>query len=417
MGANIRGNDEVSILLVGIGGYGGNYIKALFDDARAGPYKPFKVAGAVDVDGPARGVAASYGVPFYETIDAFYAENGADLAIISTPIYLHCEQTLACLARGSNVLCEKPLCASIDDARKIERAEAAAGKFVRVGYQLSFSRAVLALKADIAGGLFGKPLMFKTIVHYPRDEAYYARNGWAGRRRMPDGRLTLDSPLHNAVSHHINNMLFLLGDAPDRAAEPASVQAELYRGNPDADNFDTAALRCATRGGADMLFYTSHALAREGNYGPVCQFRFERATVVHSDEREHETFTALFDDGASKRYAPRAPDQMQKLWDCIAASRGGPTPPSSAAAAAAEVLCVNGAQLSHPITTIPGEYVRRIGEPGRRHTQVDGLENLLERCYDAMLLPSETCADCRPPWVSPGKIVAADEITNINDKL
>ncbi|MCL2058557.1 MAG: Gfo/Idh/MocA family oxidoreductase [Oscillospiraceae bacterium] len=492
---------DVSILLVGVGGYGKNYVDALFSGAAVGrggrrgagglgevgevrrQGGAVRVVGAVEISAAARAAAeeiatsgaaaaeavaeeaaaeeaaaatangaagagamagtgavsgapagvrggATSCIPFYDSIGAFYAEKRADLAILSTPIHLHCEQIIQCLQNGSHVLCEKPLCATVDEAAAITKAATAAGRHVWVGYQMSFSDAVLALKDDIMSGAFGKPLMFKTIVHYPRDEAYYARNNWAGLKRSGDGRLILDSPVHNAVAHHLNNMLFLLGGAADRAAQPKTVQAELYRGNPDVDNFDTAALRCmvdskATDSGVPVLFYTTHCLPRAVNIGPINQYRFEHATIVHTDERVHDTFIAMLDDGTTRRYAPPPPGQtggptggqMKKLWDCIEAVRGGPVPPGGADAAIAEVLCVNGAQLSHPILTIPPEYVRRVGDMGKRFTDVEGLEKMLFDCYDSMLLPSELGDGLHPPWTVAGKIIEAPEITNISAKI
>ena len=435
---------EISVLLVGIGGYGKTYLDALCKAAGSMPggalnpelrnalnpepggaanrtaaerierCKPFRIAGAVDVAPAARAVAAERGIPLYGSVGAFYASDRADLAVLSTPIHFHCEQIKQCLSHGSNVLCEKPLCATAEEAEEILLAEKASGRFVRVGYQLSFSDSVLALKADILSGVFGKPLVFKAIVHYPRNEAYYARNGWAGKKRSADGRMILDSPVHNAVAHHLNNMLFLLGGALDAAARLKTVQAELYRGNPSVENFDTTAIKCTTESGAQIFFYTSHCVAREKNLGPVCQYRFEKAAAVHTDDAEHETFHALFDDGSSRLYAPVCPDQTKKLWDCIAAVRGGPIPPSGAEAAAAEVICVNGAQLSHPIATIPGEYVTRTGAPGERVTAVRGLEDMLYGCFDRMLLPSEAGAG-RPPWLKPGKIINACDICRVAD--
>ena len=431
---------EVSILLAGVGGYGKNYLDALTDGTarnieRRAPHMPVRIAGAVEIAPAARAVAAERGIPLFDSLEAFYEKERADLAVLSTPIHLHCEHIKTCVARGSDVLCEKPMCATVDEADEIKRAEAASGRSVWIGYQMSFSRSILALKDDILSGVFGRPLVFKTLVHYPREESYYVRNNWAGRMRAADGRLILDSPVHNAVAHHLNNMLFLLGDAPDRAAMPKTVQAELYRGNPDVDNFDTAAIRCVAESGVKVLFYTSHCLARAENIGPINQYRFERATVVHTDEREHETFYAFLDDGSTRRYCPEYPDQLHKLWDCIEAVRsgrngagendwaggwdgaGGRRPAGGVEAAAPEVYCVNGAQLSHPIATIPGEYVKRIGKPGERYTEVTGLECMLLDCFDKLALPSELEDEKRAPWVTAGKVVKLSEIENMAAKL
>ena len=413
---------EVSIILVGVGGYGKNYLDALTgrDAPNAGQreaHLPIRIAGAIEIAQTARSMASERGIPLFDSLESFYANRRADLAILSTPIHMHSEQIKICLAHGSDVLCEKPLCAAADDVNDITRAAEAAGRSVWVGYQMSFSRSVLTLKNDILSGAFGKPLIFKTLVHYPRDESYYARNTWAGRKRSADGRLILDSPAHNACAHHLNNMLFLLGDAPDKAATLKSVQAELYRGNPDVENFDTAAIRCITESGVTVLFYTSHSLSKPKNIGPINQFRFERATVAHIDEREYEVFYALPDDGSSKSYCPQAADEMNKLWGCIEAVRGGAQPPGGVEAAASEVYCINGAQLSHPIVTIPGEYVNRIGEKGKRQTEVAGLEKLFYDCFNELKLPSELGVARRAPWVTAGRVVTLPEIADINNKL
>ncbi len=57
---------------------------------------------------------------------------------------------------------------------------------------------------------------------------------------------------------------------------PVDVQAKLYRAN-DIENFDTSAIRCRVKGGAEILFYTSHAAG--SMLGPVIRFEFEKGVV------------------------------------------------------------------------------------------------------------------------------------------
>src|SRR5690606_17230028 len=107
-------------------------------------------------------------------------------------------------------------------------------------------------------------------------EAYYRRSGWAGKIRDPEGRWILDSPANNAMAHDLHNMFYVLGKKTDESAVPAWVEAELYRAYP-IENFDTAAVRCRTADGVDVLFYVSHVPLAEK--GPVFSYEFERATV------------------------------------------------------------------------------------------------------------------------------------------
>ena len=51
----------------------------------------------------------------FADMESFYKTNKADLAVISTPIFLHTQHILTALGSGSNVLCEKPLCSDEKD--------------------------------------------------------------------------------------------------------------------------------------------------------------------------------------------------------------------------------------------------------------------------------------------------------------
>ncbi len=59
----------------------------------------------------------------FNSLDEFYEEQPADLAVISSPIPFHCQQTVLCLEHGANVLCEKPLAGSVEDGLKMAEAE------------------------------------------------------------------------------------------------------------------------------------------------------------------------------------------------------------------------------------------------------------------------------------------------------
>jgi len=56
-------------------------------------------------------------------MENFYNEHEADLAIISTPPFLHCKQSVYALSKGSYVLCEKPIAPTVEDAEAMIEAE------------------------------------------------------------------------------------------------------------------------------------------------------------------------------------------------------------------------------------------------------------------------------------------------------
>ena len=140
--------EKLRIVLIGIGGYGGNYTHFL----KTRETQDFTLEGVVDPfaeKAPDYDWVQAQGVPVYDTPEAFYAEKAADLAMIATPIPLHRDHCLCALAHGSHVLVEKPLCPTLQDAEALTEAARKAGRFLAVGFQWSFSQPILDLKADI----------------------------------------------------------------------------------------------------------------------------------------------------------------------------------------------------------------------------------------------------------------------------
>lgn len=225
-------SDPISIALVGIGGYGNNFVNVMLD---APAERKFRFAGTIDPS-PATcrrlDELKARRIPHFPTLEAFYAADRADLVVISTPLHLHAAHTCYALENGSHVLCEKPLCVTVEQARQMRDTRDRTGKIVAIGYQWSFCESIQRLKADVMSGALGKAKRLKCMVLWPRDEAYYGRNRWAGAKHDAQGNLVLDSPVNNACAHYLHNMLYVLGPQVDRSAAPARLTAELYRAHP-----------------------------------------------------------------------------------------------------------------------------------------------------------------------------------------
>ncbi len=385
-GGGFMMNKEITIALVGIGGYGNNFVTALLD---APNHRDFRIVGTVDPN-PAScrrlGELKSKGVPLYPSLDAFYQSSRADLVILSSPLQFHASQTCQALEHGSHVLCEKPLCVMIEQARRMRQTRDRSGKIVAIGYQWSFSDAVQKLKADVLSGAFGKPRRLRTIVLWPRDEAYYGRNRWAGAKADAQGNLVLDSPVNNACAHYLHNMLYVLGERVDRSAEPAQITAELYRAHP-IQNYDTAALRCLTQQGIELVFIVSHCT--DDNRGPIFSYEFEKATVEFG-EGENPKIVARFADGSRRDYGAPGDGRDNKIWQTVDAIRDGKPVVCGIEAAFAHTQCVLAAQQSSPeITAFDPSTFQKVGEIGHRKTIVKGLGETLMRCYESAKLPSE----------------------------
>ncbi len=387
-----------TIALVGAGGYGTTYLNEFFFN----PSESAKLVGVIDPyaeHSPLYDELNSRQIPVFADLTVFYAASHADLVCIASPIHLHTPQTIAALEYGASVLCEKPICATIQDAHRMADAEARSDGFVAIGYQWSFSQAVQALKQDIMQGALGRPVRLKTRVYWPRTDAYFARNRWAARLKTEDGDWVLDSPVNNATAHYLHNMLYVLGAARATSATVQTVQAELYRANP-IENYDTAVLRCVTDQNVEVLFYTTHAVQQ--TVDPIFEYEFENTTVTYDGNGSQE-FVAHFADGSQKSYGNPNLDRNAKIWQCVEALDTHLPTACGIAASIPHILCVNGAQESMPaIVNFPASLTHIIRKAGQNLTCVEGLEDLLTACYDGNCLPSESgLAD----WAAAGKVV------------
>jgi len=376
---------KISIVLVGAGGYGNIYVRELLSNMDKGK---FSIIGVVDPNPQSCNYLKELEdihIPFFKTIEEFYKVNNADLAVISTPIQYHASQSCYAMMHGSNVLCEKPVSATIQDALKMSEISNKTGKFLAIGYQLSFSDAVLELKRDIMAGRLGSPIRLKTIVLWPRDKKYFSRK-WAAKIKDEAGNWVLDSVANNATAHYLNNMLFVLGEKEDGSIYPSEVKAELCRAN-NIENFDTVAAEISTEKGVDIMFYASHAVNE--SIGPIFYYEFENAIVTYTHEKKYNyNIIARFTDGTIRNYGNPFENEANKLWTCIDAAAGlSMDITCKVETAIPHIICINGMQESMPdIINFPASLIRSEGEP--ELVWVEGLKQLLLDCYEDWTLPS-----------------------------
>lgn len=395
----------ITMVLAGAGGYGRTYVRAMM---REGAERGVTWAGIVEPypdSAPELPELRAQGVKLYASLEDFYKENTADLCVISSPIQFHIEQAICALEHGSHVLCEKPLCAVIQDAQRLIAARDKAGKIVDIGFQWSHAEAIEKLKADIMAGKFGAPKRLKTLILWPRDKKYYTRGvGWAGKKMDAQGRYVLDNVVSNATAHYLHNMLYVLGGKFDASLQPETLEACLMRAN-DIEMYDTAFIRCVTAGGAELVYVGSHAV--EELINPKFSYEFEKGTAEFWDEGADSVITATMSDGSVVTYGgPNAPTEFgAKLWRVAAAIRGEAEIPCPVEAAMPHVRCMNAALASMEPVAFPANVVRKTGDAPLTH--VDGLETVLKACYQDCRMPTKADA----PWVSVGKTVRLADIT------
>ncbi|MCR4904485.1 MAG: Gfo/Idh/MocA family oxidoreductase, partial [Clostridiales bacterium] len=144
-------------LRVGIIGTGG------IAHAHARAYKQFDdveiVAGADIIPGKARKFLDEFewkDAAAYETHEELCARDDIDAVSVCTYNAQHAAPTICALTSGMNVMLEKPMCVTLDEAKAIRAVEQSTGKFVSVGFQPRYGANVKKVKEVIDSGILGK---------------------------------------------------------------------------------------------------------------------------------------------------------------------------------------------------------------------------------------------------------------------
>ena len=373
----------VSVLIVGIGGYGYYYLKTLLEEILE---STAKLCGVIDPFADQSGLfpeVTKRDIPIFAEIEDFYrAGHTADLVVISSPIQYHVPQSCIALNNGSNVLCDKPLSATVEEADELIRVRDKSGKWVMIGYQWSYSSAIQDLKRDIQRGMFGKPKTFKALCLWPRDDTYYNRNNWAGKIKDSGGRWILDSPANNAMAHFIHNLFYLSGEEQYSSSTPEEVTAELHRVNP-IETYDTAICRIVTHNDVELLFYGSHTTKTTKN--PIFNLEFENAIIDFGDAGS--TIRIISGESRLKDYgSPDDDHQFKKLLDAVECVRRPSPIVCSPEAARSQTLCINAMQEFLPsASTLPASTIHR--DEKEKRWWVEGLDDLLSDCYNRGIMP------------------------------
>lgn len=92
----------------------------------------------------------------YEDAERMFAEERLDLVSVVAPTSLHLPVTLAALRAGANVLVEKPIAATREEAVAMIAAAEDAGRMLTVGHIERFNPAIRELRRRLAEGELGR---------------------------------------------------------------------------------------------------------------------------------------------------------------------------------------------------------------------------------------------------------------------
>lgn len=112
--------------------------------------------------------AAAFEVPrAFTSFDEALAVPGVDAVTIATPPGTHAELTLAAIAAGRHVICEKPFTRDAAEARTVLAGAEAAGVVHVLGTEFRWDPGQATLAAAVRNGLVGEPRIVTVVLHVP----------------------------------------------------------------------------------------------------------------------------------------------------------------------------------------------------------------------------------------------------------
>jgi predicted dehydrogenase len=150
-------------------------------------------------------------IPYYgaEEITRMIQETGASVVLVGTPDYVHRDNIIAALEAGCDVVVEKPMVISADQARDVMEAERRTGRSVTVAFNYRYAPLNQAIKRLIVDGKIGRVISLEFTYNLDtfHGSSYFYR--W-NRARKFSGGLNV-----HKCCHHFDLVNWFLSDEPE----------------------------------------------------------------------------------------------------------------------------------------------------------------------------------------------------------
>jgi len=283
---------------IGVGIIGGGNIAASHLRGYALAADHSEVVAIADVDSErARALAATLGdCEVFQDYRELIASPRVDAVDVCLPHHLHKDAIVAAAAAGKHILCEKPLCLTLEEAGAVSQAVAASGVTLMCAHNQLFLPTVATARQMIRDGKLGRVFAARTTDVFALNVTPESI-GWRGKRTTSGGGELIDT------GYHPNYLLLHLVDsAPVRVAAMLSRHRLTF-----LEGEDTAHVLVEFADGTIGSIFTGWAYEPAGST--------ERFSVVGEDG-------SLWSDGRTLFFKPRGGPQT-------IAQEAGPSEPDT----------------------------------------------------------------------------------------
>lgn len=142
----------------------------------------------------------------YTDYNEMLEKEKPELVAIATESGKHAAIALDCLAAGANVIIEKPIALSLEDADKIIEKAKEKGLVVCANHQNRFNKSIQKIRQALDEGKFGRMLYGTAHIRWNRGPDYYTQAPWRGTWAQDGGALM------NQCIHNIDLLRWMMGD-------------------------------------------------------------------------------------------------------------------------------------------------------------------------------------------------------------
>jgi myo-inositol 2-dehydrogenase/D-chiro-inositol 1-dehydrogenase len=108
------------------------------------------------VESAAASLAADFGLRVAPDLDSVLGDPQIEAVVIASPNAAHADQTIAALAAGKHVFCQKPIALTLEDADRVLAAARNSDRTVQFGFMLRFTPPVPDIAARVRAGELGR---------------------------------------------------------------------------------------------------------------------------------------------------------------------------------------------------------------------------------------------------------------------
>jgi predicted dehydrogenase len=148
-----------------------------------------------------------------------------DLVSVCLPNYLHAPVSIDFLNAGKNVLCEKPVSVSVENALKMQEVAKKSGKILNIGVVNRFNTYVNELKNVIDSGDLGE--IYHINCSFRSHRSIPGMGGWFTTKALSGGGVLIDWGVH-----FVDLILYIIGN-PDLVSVSGKAFCELGKDMPE----------------------------------------------------------------------------------------------------------------------------------------------------------------------------------------